>query len=93
MSAWLVADEPDGLGLRRVDRGTPQDRVVVHRAPPTAVMAESMAAYLLSGHGFGVAVEPGQRRITFGTPGEGRGVVAYEITHPWRAQCLIKRIR
>lgn len=87
---WLIGDS-DGLGLRRVGRGTPLDRVVVHRAPNTSTMAEDMATFLLSGHGFGVVVSSG-RRVTFGTPGEDEGRVTYEIKQAWRGQCLIRRV-
>lgn len=87
----LIIGEDSELGLRRLDRGTPADRIVVHRAPKMFAMSETLAKVVLSGQAFGVMLFPG-RVIVFGTPGEGCGRVGYEVKSAWRGQCLCKKI-
>lgn len=81
------------MDLQRVGQGTLADRVVVRRAPASLAIAETLATFLLSGHAFGVTVWDG-RRVSFGTPGEGDGVVTYEIHPPGvLALCVAERVR
>lgn len=91
----LFGDSGDGheMHVRRVGIGTLRERVVVSHAPAHLAIAETLATFLLSGHAFGVRVSDG-RRISFGSPGEGDGVVTYEIHPPSTLGiCMAERVR